>query len=251
MRRSTASQSRQSGRPPFDASAARRLRTALGMGPEHVAYGLRASYGLTYVTPDLVLGWERGLSTPTGPEVTALAGVLWCSSGELAGRPRSLREHRLARGLSAEDVARAVGLEFIAYSGMEESDTWRGTERQAALLAGLLELTLPEFVAVTGREPRLAQLLRGAVTSRRAPRVRALARLVPVDRRPLEAALTALREGYREAAAVASDPYGGSADDRGDGGREFLDRIVEHFWWVLATLPDESWARPGGAGERS
>ncbi|MGW2824224.1 XRE family transcriptional regulator [Streptomyces sp. NPDC001443] len=250
MRRSTASQSRQPG-PPFDAPAARRLRTALGMGPEHVAYGLRASYGLTYVTPDLVLGWERGLSTPTGPEVTALAGVLWCSSNDLAGRPRSLREHRLARGLSAEDVARAVGLEFIAYTGMEESDTWRGTERQAALLAGLLELTLPEFVGVTGREPRLAQLLRAAVTSRRVTRVRAVARLVPVDRRPLEAALEALRESHRERTAAAPDRYDGAADERADGVGEFLDRIVEQFWWVLATLPDECWARPGGGGERS
>ena len=66
------------------------------MGPEHVAYGLRVSYGLPYVTPDLVVAWERGIVCPTSPELTALAGVLWCSPGELIGRPRTLREHRLA-----------------------------------------------------------------------------------------------------------------------------------------------------------
>lgn len=48
------------------------------MAPGHVAYGLRAQYGLL-VTPDVVAAWERGLQSPTARELTALAGVLWCS----------------------------------------------------------------------------------------------------------------------------------------------------------------------------
>ncbi|MGX1511094.1 hypothetical protein RKD44_002382 [Streptomyces collinus] len=55
----------QSG-PPFNALAARRLRAALNMGPEHVAHGIRVSYGLPYVTPDLVIAWERGGHRPRG-----------------------------------------------------------------------------------------------------------------------------------------------------------------------------------------
>lgn len=65
--------------PPFNALAARRLRAALNMGPEHVAHNIRVSYGLPYVTPDLVIAWERGTVSPGNPELTALAGVLWCS----------------------------------------------------------------------------------------------------------------------------------------------------------------------------
>jgi hypothetical protein len=56
----------------------------------------------------------------TYPELTALAGVLRCSPAELIGRPRTLREHRIARGLAPEGVARAVGHEFPAYTRMEE-----------------------------------------------------------------------------------------------------------------------------------
>lgn len=155
----------QSG-PPFNALAARRLRAALNMGPEHVAHGIRVSYGLPYVTPDHVVAWERGTVSPEGPELTALAGVLWCSPGELIGRPQSLREHRVARGLAPEDVARAVGLGLPAYQRMEEADDWRGTDRQSAQLADVLGLSLPDFVTVTGREEKLAELLTSAVTTR-------------------------------------------------------------------------------------
>ncbi|MFJ5775673.1 helix-turn-helix domain-containing protein [Streptomyces sp. NPDC093094] len=220
--------------PPFNAPAARRLRAALGMGPEHVAYGLRASYGLPYVTPDLVVAWERGTLTPTGPELTALAGVLWCAPGELIGRARTLREHRIARGLAPEDVARSVGHDLDAYLRMEDTGQWRGSDRQAAALADVLELSLPDLVTVTGREPKLAELLRGAVGTRWQAHVRPVGKLVPLDRRTLEPVLQALHQEYQgQMAATLSWGGGNAAEDSTAAGRDFLDRIVEHFWTAV------------------
>ncbi|WP_439940415.1 helix-turn-helix domain-containing protein [Streptomyces sp. BBFR115] len=217
--------------PPFNAPAARRIRAALGMGPEHVAHTLRASYGLPYATPDLVTAWERGIASPSSPELTALAGALWCSPGELIGRPRTLREHRVARGLPAEEVARAVGLELARYQRMEDGDGWRGTERQSAALARVLDLALPDFVAVTGREADLAELLRSAVGTRWQAYVRPVGKLVPLERRQLERALQRLHQDY-QGQVVASLSWGGNSAARqsGDAGRDFLGRIVEHFW---------------------
>ncbi|MBG0852428.1 XRE family transcriptional regulator [Streptomyces spinoverrucosus] len=218
--------------PPFNAPAARRLRAALGMGPEHVAYGMRASYGLPYVTPDLVIAWERGVTHPSSPELTALAGVLWCSPGELIGRPRTLREHRISRGLAPEDVARGVGLELPAYLRMEESDTWRGNERQSTALADALDLDLPDFVTVTGREAKLADLLRSAVTTRWQAYVRPVGKTVPLDRGVLEVALQELHREY-QGQMVATLSWGGGSRETGDNGRDFLDRIVDHFWTTV------------------
>ncbi|WP_343244002.1 helix-turn-helix transcriptional regulator [Streptomyces sp. SID13726] len=222
--------------PPFDNLTARRLRVALGMGPEHVAYGLRVSYGLPYVTPDLVVAWERGIVCPTSPELTALAGVLWCSPGELIGRPRTLREHRVARGVAPEDVARVVGLELLVYLGMEEHDEWRGTDRQSALLADLLELTLPDFVAVTGRETRLAEALRGAVSTRWQAYVRQVAKIVPLDRHLLEDTLQELHRQY-QGQMVSTLSWGGGGEHAGSAGRDFLDEIVERFWEAVERRP--------------
>ncbi|MER7677109.1 helix-turn-helix transcriptional regulator [Streptomyces sp. NPDC096934] len=217
--------------PPFDAQAARRLRTALGMRPEHVAYGMRASYGMPYVTPDLVAAWERGTTTPSGPELTALAGVLWCSPGEIIGAPRTLREHRVARGLAQEDMARAVGVELLAYQGMEESGEWRGNERQSAALADVLELSLRDFVTVTGRDDRLAELLRSAVTTRWQAYSRPVGKTVPLDRRLLEDVLQELFQEYQgQMTATLSWAAGAAAAEAGDVGQDFLDRIVDHFW---------------------
>ncbi|WUO26645.1 helix-turn-helix transcriptional regulator [Streptomyces sp. NBC_00287] len=200
------------------------------MGPEHVAYGMRVSYGLPYVTPDLVVAWERGVASPSNPELTALAGVLWCSPGELLGRPRSLREHRMTRGLAPEDVARAVGHDLHAYLRMEESDDWRGTERQSSALADLLGLSLADFVTVTGRDTKLGDLLRSAVTTRWQAYVRPVGKLVPLDRRLLEDALQELHREY-QGQMVATLSWGGAEHGGSSAsGREFMDRIVDHFW---------------------
>jgi len=199
------------------------------MGPEHVAYGMRASYGLPYVTPDLVIAWERGVASPSSPELTALAGVLWCSPGELIGSPRTLKEHRIARGLAPEDVARATGLELLAYQRMEEHDEWRGNDRQSAALADLLDLDLPAFVAVTGREAKLADLLRSAVSTRWQAYVRPVGKIVPLDKHILEGTLQELHQDY-QGHMTATLSWGGGGRDSDASGQEFLDRIVEYFW---------------------
>jgi hypothetical protein len=225
--------------PPFNAIAARRLRAALGMGPEHVAYGLRASYGMPHVTPDLVLAWERGLAAPTHAELSALARVLWCSPGELLGRPRTLREHRVACGLAPEDVARTVGLELLAYLHMEEHNAWRGTERQSVTLAELLALSLPDFITVTGREPKLAELLRRAVTTRWQAYVRPVSRMMPLDRCLLQDALQELHQDYQgQMVASLSWGEGAAVSDASEAGREFLDRIVDIFWAAVQDNTD-------------
>ncbi|MBB5929413.1 hypothetical protein FHS34_004897 [Streptomyces echinatus] len=215
--------------PPFNAPAARRLRAALGMGPEHVAYGMRASYGLPYVTPDLVIAWERGTIAPGNPELTALAGVLWCSPGELIGRPRTLREHRISRAVAPEDVAHAVGMELHAYLRAEESGQWRGNERQSAALAQILDLALPDFVAVTGREAKLADLLHSAVTTRWQAYVRPVMKLAPLDKGVVEHVLQELHQDYQGHMA-ATLSWGGGSRSASESGQTFLDGIVENFW---------------------
>ncbi|MFF4716013.1 XRE family transcriptional regulator [Streptomyces eurythermus] len=214
---------------PFNAPAARRLRAALGMGPEHVAYGMRVSYGLPYVTADLVIAWERGTVSPGNPELTALAGVLWCSPGELISRPRTLREHRIARSVAPEDVAHAVGMDLRAYLRAEESEVWRGNERQSAELARILRLALPDFVAVTGREAKLAELLRSAVTTRWQAYVRPLLKVVPLDRDVLEPVLQELHQDYQGHMA-ATLSWGGGSRSASEPGQRFLDAVVEAFW---------------------
>ncbi|MEU9243049.1 XRE family transcriptional regulator [Streptomyces sp. NPDC048385] len=217
--------------PPFNAPAARRLRAALGMGPEHVAHDLRASYGLPYVTPDLVRAWEQGAMAPTSPELAALAGVLWCTPGDLIGRPRTLREHRIARGLAPEDVALAVGLDFLVYLGMEEDGEWHGTERQSAVLADVLRLSLPDFITVTGKEEKLAELLRSAVTTRWQAYVRHMSKLVPLDKRLIEDTLRDLHEEYqRQMTATLSWGGPAAAGHAQRTGEDFLARIVTRFW---------------------
>ena len=215
--------------PPFNAPAARRLRAALNMRPEHVAYGMRTSYGLPYVTEDLVIAWEREIASPDNSELTALAGVLWCSPSELLGKPRTLREHRIARGLAPEDVARTVGHDLVAYLRMEESDDWQGTDRQSAALAEVLGLTVPDFITVTGRDTKLAELLRSAVTTRWQAYVRPVGKMVPLDRRLLEDALQGLHQNY-QGQMTATLSWGGGGSESSAAGREFLERIVDHFW---------------------
>ncbi|MEI5006180.1 helix-turn-helix transcriptional regulator [Streptomyces sp. PmtA] len=213
--------------PPFNAPAARRLREGLGMAPGHVAYGLQAQYGLR-VTPDTVVAWERGLLAPDSRELTALAGVLWCSPGELLGRPQSLREHRIARALGADELARRVGMDPSAYRRVEEGDRWRGNARQTAALAEALSLTPRELLIATGRAEELADLLRSAATTRWQAYVRPVARMLPLPVRQLEGALQRLHTDYH-ARMAATSSWGASAGS-GESGREFLDGIVEHFW---------------------
>ncbi|MFH8408663.1 helix-turn-helix domain-containing protein [Streptomyces sp. NPDC018019] len=216
--------------PPFDAAAARRLREALGMTPAHVAYGIWAAYGIR-VAPATVTAWERGTASPSGPELTALAGALWCAPGELLGTPRTLREHRLARGVAADDLALRIGMEPVAYARMEASGVWSGNERQAAGLAEALQLPCRALIELTGQNGKLAELLRSAATTRWQAYVRPVATVVPLPRPRLQAALKGLHGDYQGLTAASLNWGGsGSAVESGRAGQDFLDGILEAFW---------------------
>ncbi|MDJ0379421.1 helix-turn-helix transcriptional regulator [Streptomyces sp. G-G2] len=219
--------------PPFNAPAARRLRAALGMAPGHVAYGLRAQYGLL-VAPETVMAWERGEIPPNSAELTALAGVLWCSPAELLAEPVTLREHRIARGVAPEELARRIGLEAGAYQKMEDTGRWKGNDRQSSTLAQVLGLTAAQFVTATGKQDELAELLRNAVTTRWQAYVKPLAKLLPVAKPQLERALELLHQDY-QSRMVATLSWGGAGGDAGSGdaGREFLADIVDRFWGLV------------------
>lgn len=218
--------------PPFNAPAARRLREALGMLPGHVAYGLGAQYGLR-VSTETVVAWERGLAVPGEYELTALAGVLWCSPGELLTAARTLREHRMSRELAVEELARLLGLTTSAYLRMEEAGRWRGNERQSEALSEVLGLTAAGFVTVSGREEELADLLRAAVKTRWQAHVRPVAKLVPLERGFLRDVLEQLYTDY-QALMVSTLSWSSTGTERagstGDAGRAFLTQIVERFW---------------------
>ncbi|MFD7094706.1 helix-turn-helix domain-containing protein [Streptomyces xanthophaeus] len=200
------------------------------MAPGHVAYGLRAQYGLL-VTPETVMAWERGEISPSSAELTALAGVLWCSPGELLAEPVTLREHRMAKGLTADELARRVGVEANSYQKMEDTGRWRGNERQSAALAALLGLTLAQFVTATGKQEELAELLRSAVTTRWQAYVKPVGKLLPIPKGHLERVLDQLHGEY-QSRMVATLSWGGGEGEagRGDSGREFLAEIVDRFW---------------------
>ncbi|WP_240649127.1 helix-turn-helix transcriptional regulator [Streptomyces sp. Z26] len=217
---------------PFNARAARTLRERLGMAPGHVAYGMRASYGLTHVSPEHITAWERGSALPTASELTALAGALWCAPGELMGRPRTLVEHRMARGIAAEDVARATGVPLDRYLAMEEAGRWTGDEQQSEKLGALLELPARDFITVTGIEEELARLLTEAVTTRWQAHARAIGRLVGMDRRELREPLRAMQSEYQILMTATLTRAGGDTA-AGEAGRRYLTEIVDHFWSQL------------------
>ncbi|MFE7239737.1 helix-turn-helix domain-containing protein [Streptomyces sp. NPDC002596] len=202
------------------------------MAPGHVAYGLAAQYGLR-ISADTVAAWERGLALPSEYELTALAGVLWCAPGDLLTAARSLREHRVAQGLAADELARLVGLAVSAYLRMEESGHWRGNERQSAALSEALGLSAAGFVTATGRYEELAELLRSAVTTRWQAYTRPVAKLVPLERRLLQDVLERLHGDYQALMVSTLSWSTGGAERVGSGGeagRAFLDGIVERFW---------------------
>ncbi|MFR9676021.1 XRE family transcriptional regulator [Streptomyces sp. TR06-5] len=222
--------------PPlsFNARAARTFREKLAMTPGHVAHGMRVSYGMTHITPHHVAAWEQGEALPDSSEIAALAGALWCAPGDIMGRPRTLFEHRLARGVAAEDIARATGIRLGDYQRMEETGRWTGDRRQSAKLGSLLELPPRDFVAVTGLEDELAELLREAVSTRWQAHIRAIAKLVSMDRSELKEPLRSMHHEY-QTLITATLSRAGSDTAAGSAGNRYLDEIVQHFW---DRLPD-------------
>lgn len=199
------------------------------MAPGHVAYGMRASFGMAHITPEHVAAWERGAALPTSEELTALAGALWCAPAELMGHPRTLREHRLARGLPAEDVARATGLTLDAYHHMEETGRWTGDKRQSAALGSVLGLPPRDFIAITGLEDELARLLTEAVSTRWQAHIKPIAKLVAMERRDLQDPLRAMQQEYQTLMAATLSRAGGTTAS-GEAGRRYVEEIVDHFW---------------------
>ncbi len=218
--------------PPFNAPAARRLREALGMAPGHVAYGLAAQYGLR-IPAETVVAWERGLATPGERELTALAGVLWCAPGELLAAAATLREHRMSRELSVDDLARQLGMTGASYLRMEETGRWKGNERQSTALCRALGLSPAQFLTATGRDEELAELLTSAVTTRWQAYVRPVAKIVPLDRGQIQDILEQLHADY-QALMVSTLSWSSTGQERsattGDAGRAFLARVVDQFW---------------------
>lgn len=197
------------------------------MAPGHVAYGLRAQYGIL-VDPDHVVAWERGLTVPSEQELTALAGVLWCAPADLIAAASTLREHRVARGLSAEELSRRVGVSPSAYQRMEDEGRWRGTERQTAALAEVLGLGPRELITATGGDEALAELLRDAATTRWQAYVKPTVKMVPLPKRIVESALQRLHTEYH-ARMVATSSWGASGAT-GDEGRAYLEEVTARFW---------------------
>ncbi|MCM2414856.1 helix-turn-helix transcriptional regulator [Streptomyces sp. RKAG290] len=202
------------------------------MAPGHVAYGMYASYGMTHVTADHIINWERGTAHPSASELAALAGALWCAPSQLIGAPRTLREHRLARGLAVEDIARATGLEVHAYLLMESTGEWAGNSRQSAALAAVLTLSPRDFITVTGLNGELAELLHDAVSTRWQAHTRPIARLLSVDRKELSGPLREMHQEYQALMAATLSRAGGSSAS-GAAGQRYLEEILDHFWSKL------------------
>ncbi|WP_307128833.1 helix-turn-helix transcriptional regulator [Streptomyces sp. B1I3] len=202
------------------------------MAPGHVAYGLGAQYGLQ-ITAETVMAWERGVALPGERELTALAGVLWCAPGELLAAASTLREHRMARDVAVDGLARTLGMTAAAYLRIEETGRWRGNERQALALCEALDLSAAQFLTATGRNEELSELLTRAVTTRWQAYVRPVAKLVPLDRVLVQDVLEQLHTDY-QGLMVSTLSWNTTGRDRsattGEAGREFLDRVVEQFW---------------------
>lgn len=204
------------------------------MAHGHVAYGMRASYATAHITPEHIAAWERGTALPDAGELAALAGALWCHPRELMGRPHTLRDHRIARGIALEDVARGTGLPLDAYAHMEETGQWTGDKRQSEKLGSLLNLPPRDFIAITGLEGELARLLTEAVTTRWQAHVRAIAKLIGAERKELHEPLNGMYHEYQALMAATLSRAGGSTAS-GEDGRRYVEEIVDHFW---ARLPE-------------
>lgn len=152
---------------------------------------------------------------------------------ELIAAASSLREHRMARGLAAEDLARMVGVAAHAYQRMEDEGSWRGTERQTAALADVLGLGPRALITATGGDERLAELLRDAATTRWQAYVKPAVKMVPLPKRILESALQRLHTEYH--ARMAATSSWGASGATGDEGRAYLDGITGHFWTAVGS----------------
>ncbi|MEV4946499.1 helix-turn-helix transcriptional regulator [Streptomyces sp. NPDC053755] len=217
--------------PPFSPAQARAARLRIGLTPEQVTAAL-AQLGVRRPV-DAVTAWESGAVAPSEGELFALADALWCPVPTLmALRPRSLREHRLARGLSAERLALRIGMPVPDYVRTEADHRWSGTDVQTVLLADALGLEPDELVRVIGRAGELDGLLRQAVEGRWKQHTASLARLVDAPERGVARALRTLHQEY----ARFGERYRGHLVARSDDAR-LKEIATERAGWLRA-LPD-------------
>ncbi|MGW0466629.1 helix-turn-helix transcriptional regulator [Streptomyces sp. NPDC003027] len=217
--------------PPFSPVQARAARLRIGLTPEQVVAAM-AQLGVRRPV-EAVTAWESGAVAPSETELFALADALWCPVPELmALRPRSLREHRLARQFTAERLAQRIGMDPRDYARAEEDHHWRGTDRQTLRLADALGLEPDEVLRVIVRAGELDRLLRQAVEGRWKQHTAALGRLVGAPERRVAQALRTLHQEY----AHFNERYMGHLVARSDHAR-LREIATERAGWLHA-LPD-------------
>ncbi|MFI8965809.1 helix-turn-helix domain-containing protein [Streptomyces sp. NPDC053493] len=181
--------------PPFSPAQARAARLRIGLAPEQVVAAM-AQLGL-HRPVEILMCWESGAVAPSEAELFALADALWCPVPVLMDlRPRSLREHRLARGFTAERLAPRVGMDVRDYVRAENDHRWNGTDRQTLVLADALGLEPEELLRVIGRAGELDGLLRQAVEGRWKQYTTPLARLLGARERTVAQALRTLHQEH-------------------------------------------------------
>ncbi|WP_225803167.1 helix-turn-helix transcriptional regulator [Streptomyces sp. NK15101] len=214
--------------PPFSPAQARAARLRIGLTREQVVVGI-AQLGLRRSVEALV-SWESGAVAPSEAELFALASALWCPVPVLMDlKPRSLREHRLARQFSAERLALRIGMDVHDYARAESDHRWSGTDRQALLLADALGLEPGELLRAIGRAGDLDGRLRQAVEGRWKQHAAPLARLVGAPERTVTRALRILHQEY----ARFNERYMGHLVARSDSAR-LKEIATERTDWLHA-----------------
>ncbi|MFF4330546.1 transcriptional regulator [Streptomyces sp. NPDC001591] len=227
--------------PPFSPAEARAARLRLGMTPGQVAAAM-AQLGVDR-PPEAVHAWEAGTVPPSEPELLALADALWCPVAVLMGvRPGTLREHRLARGFTAERLALRIGMDPYAYARAEAEHRWPGTDHHTVLLADALGLATEDLVELLDRDGELVGLLRQAVEGRWKTHVAQLAHLAQADERRVARALRALHREYTR----FDERYMGHLVARNDDAR-LREIAADRAAWLRA-LPDRFRSLTGTGG---
>ncbi|MEU0403061.1 transcriptional regulator [Streptomyces sp. NPDC006197] len=224
--------------PPFSPAQARAARLRIGLTHEQVVVGM-AQLGL-YRSVEALVSWESGAVAPSEVELFALASALWCPVPVLMDlKPRSLREHRLARQFSAERLALRIGMDVHDYARAESDHRWSGTDRQALLLADALGLEPSELLRAIGQAGDLDGRLRQAVEGRWKQHATPLARLVGAPERTVARALRTLHQEY----ARFNERYMGHLVARSDSARlkeiatertEWLHALSDRFLHLVA-----------------
>ncbi|MFE3645749.1 transcriptional regulator [Streptomyces sp. NPDC059169] len=184
--------------------------------------------------------WEQGRSVPTEAQLVALADALWCDLSVLIGRsPSTLRELRLNRRLSQEQLSSRIGMALNTYAIQEVQQRWEGSKRQTWALVTILQLSACELVVATGRGPELRERLLSAVQVRLQPQVAPLAELTEIPHHRVNQALHRMAD---ELAALSPAQMVGFVQARVDKVKEnemlrardrYVEGIVDRFWTLV------------------